>query len=92
MITKVTSKNTVTIPAAIARKLGIKPGSRLDWQVPEDGSDEIRVRVVPSRAELARELMGRWKHLAPGRDVIAELDEERVREDEERMKDLLGES
>lgn len=86
MITKVTTKNMVTIPAKISRKLGITPGCRLEWREPEEGSDEIRVQVIPTRAELARRLMGSGKHWAPGRDVIAELIEERVREDEEEHK------
>lgn len=83
MQTTVTTKNMVTIPAEIARKLNITPGCRLDWQIPEQGSEEIRVRVIPTRAELARRLMGCAKHWAPERDAVQELIEERVREDEE---------
>ncbi|MFO1431539.1 MAG: AbrB/MazE/SpoVT family DNA-binding domain-containing protein [Candidatus Competibacteraceae bacterium] len=80
MITTVTQKNMVTIPADVARILGIKPGYKLDWQ-PVEGKDEIIVRVIPDRGELARRLVGMGAHLAPERDVIAELDEERERED-----------
>lgn len=87
MITTVTQKNMVTIPADVARALGIKPGYKLDW-LPVEGKDEIIIRVIPDRAELARRLMGKGAHLAPGRDVIAELDEEREREDLERMREL----
>src|SRR3982750_1579688 len=32
MVTTVTQKNMVAIPAEIGRKFGIKPGWRLDWQ------------------------------------------------------------
>jgi len=32
MITTVTQKNMVTIPAEVRGKLGIKPGWRPDWQ------------------------------------------------------------
>jgi len=83
MQTTVTTKNMVTIPARLSRKLGITPGCRFDWMEPEEGTDVIRVRLIPTRAELARRLMGRGREWARGRDVIAELIEERVREDEE---------
>jgi len=89
MITTVTQKNVVTIPEEIARKLGIKPGYKLDWQ-PVEGKDEIVVKVIPNRGELARRLCGIGSNLAPGRDLAAELDEEREREDLERMKELGG--
>jgi len=89
MITTVTQKNTVTIPAEVARKLGIKPGYKLDWQ-PVEGKDEIVVKVIPNRGELARRLCGMGADLAPGRDLVAELDEEREHEDLDRMKDLGG--
>lgn len=81
MRTTVTTKNMVTIPAEISRKMGITPGCRLDWQEPEEGSDELRVRVIPKRGELARQLMGSGKLWSPDRDAIAELIEERHRED-----------
>ena len=87
MITTVTQKNMVTIPAEVARKLGIKPGYKLDWQ-PVEGKDEIVVKVIPDRGELARRLCGMGSHLAPERDLVAELDEEREHEDLNRMKDL----
>lgn len=89
MITIVTQKNMVTIPDEVAQKLGIKPGYKLDWQ-PVEGKDEIVVKVIPERGELARRLCGLGANLAPGRDLIAELDEEREREDLERMKELGG--
>ena len=50
MITTVTQKNMVTIPAEVARKLGIKPGDKLDWQ-PVEGKDEIVVKILPTRGE-----------------------------------------
>ena len=73
----------ITIPAVLSRKLGITPGCRLDWQEPAEGSNEIRVRVIPTRATLARELMGRGKQWATGHDLIGELIEERARGDDE---------
>jgi AbrB family looped-hinge helix DNA binding protein len=80
MITTVTRKNMITIPAEIGRKLGIKPGYRLDWQ-PVDGKEEILVRVIPDRGELARRLLGAGRKFAPERDSVAELVQERAAED-----------
>jgi len=79
MITTVTQKNMITIPAEVGRHFGIKPGYRLDWQVIE-GRDEILVRVIPDRAELARRLLGAGRRFAPNRDAVAELIAEREAE------------
>jgi AbrB family looped-hinge helix DNA binding protein len=79
MVTTVTQKNMVTIPAEIGRKLGIKPGWKLDWQ-PVEGRDEILVRVSPDRGERARRLLGAGRKLSPDRDVVAELVTERTAE------------
>jgi AbrB family looped-hinge helix DNA binding protein len=79
MITTVTQKNMITIPAEVGRKLGIKPGYRLDWQ-PVEGKEEILVRVIPDRGELARRLLGAGRKFAPERDSIAELVQERAAE------------
>lgn len=70
MITTVTRKNTITVPAKVRREFGIRPGSRLDWQ-PVEGRDEILVRVIPDRGERARKL-------SPDRDAVAELVAERA--------------
>jgi AbrB family looped-hinge helix DNA binding protein len=79
MTTTVTRENTVNIPAEVGRKMGIKPGSRLDWQ-PVEGKDEILVRVIPDRGRLARRLLGAGRELSPGRDAVADLVAERVAE------------
>ena len=79
MITTVTQKNRITIPAEVRRKLGIKPGWRLDWQ-PVEGKEEILVRVIPDRGELARRLLGAGRKLSPDRDAVAELVAERTDE------------
>lgn len=76
MITTVTQKNMVTIPAAVGRKLGIKPGWKLDWE-PVEGRDEILVRVIPDRAALALRLVGAASRFSPERDAVAELVAER---------------
>lgn len=87
MIASVSKENTVAIPAEIGRRLGIKPGDRLNWE-PVEGTDTVLVRRVIDRAELARRLSGLGADLAPGRDLVAELDVERDREDAERLHPL----
>jgi AbrB family looped-hinge helix DNA binding protein len=82
MITTVTGKNQVTIPADLARELNIKAGTQLDWSKDEDGT--LRAKPLPGRGELADRLQGfgrQW--LKAGEDPVAELIEERVREDQE---------
>lgn len=81
MITTVTQKNMVTIPAEVGRRFGIRPGWRLDWQ-PVEGRDEILVRVIPDRGELARRLLGAGRQFSPERDSVAELIAEREAEGE----------
>jgi bifunctional DNA-binding transcriptional regulator/antitoxin component of YhaV-PrlF toxin-antitoxin module len=76
MITTVTLKNMVTVPAAVGRKFGIKPGWKLDWQ-PIEGRDEILVRVIPDRGQLARRLLGAGRLHSPERDGVSELVSER---------------
>lgn len=80
MITTITQKNMVTIPAEVVRQFGIKPGWRLDWQ-PVEGKEEIVVRLIPDRGELARRLLGAGKQFSPQRDSVAELLAEREAED-----------
>lgn len=77
MQTIVTTTNMVTIPVELSRKMGITPGCRLDWKEPETGSNEIRIEVMPSRAELAKSLFGRGAQWSPERDSVAELVAER---------------
>lgn len=77
MITTVTQKNMVTIPAEVARRYGIRPGFRLAWQAQPD-SDEIVVRVIPDRREMARRLLGAGRRFGPDRDAVAELVAERA--------------
>lgn len=78
MITTVTQKNMVTVPAKIAQQYGIKPGYRLEWIAMDDG--QILVRVIPDRRELSRRMLGKGRALAPERDAVADLVEERARE------------
>ena len=79
MITTVTPTNMIPIPAEVKQRFGLKPGDRLDWQ-PVEGKDEILVRVIPDRGELARRLLGAGRRFSPTRDAVAELVAERTLE------------
>lgn len=73
MITTVTGKNQITIPAAIANRIGLKNGSRIDWQL-----YEIRCIVLPEPSFIAASLRGVGKRfLKPGQDPGAALLAER---------------
>ena len=50
---------------------------KLNWQ-PVEGEEQIRVRVIPDRGELARRLLGAGREFAPERDAVAELIRERA--------------
>jgi bifunctional DNA-binding transcriptional regulator/antitoxin component of YhaV-PrlF toxin-antitoxin module len=58
MITTITGKNQVTVPAEIVGKAGLKPGTRLDWQM-TDRDGVLEVRVLPDQRSLAASLRGR---------------------------------
>ena len=79
MITTVTERNEVSIPPDIAREFDIHPGTQLEWT--KGGEGIIAVKPLPSRGELARQLLGagrRW--LQPGADPIGDLLRERERD------------
>ena len=77
MITTVTGKNQITIPAAIANRIGLKSGSRIDWQL-SSKPDEIRCIVLPEPSAIAASLRGAGKRfLKPGQDPSADLLAER---------------
>ncbi len=80
MITTVTGKNQITIPAKLASQLDIQPGTRLDWSLGQEGV--LIVRPLPSRGELARRAAGMGRSWLPeGVDPVADLVEERVRDE-----------
>ncbi len=57
MITNVTGKNQISIPAALAHELGLKPGSRIDWSRSAE-PDQLVCRVLPDPAAVAAALRG----------------------------------
>lgn len=80
MITTVTGKNQITIPAKLASQLEIRPGTRLDWSLGQDGV--LIVRPLPSRGELARRAAGMGRSWLPeGVDPVTDLVEERLRDE-----------
>ena len=80
MITTVTTKNMISIPASVGRRLGIKPGYRLDWQIPSESADTLSVRVSPDRATLSARLLGSGRRAAAKRKLVDELVREREEE------------
>jgi bifunctional DNA-binding transcriptional regulator/antitoxin component of YhaV-PrlF toxin-antitoxin module len=58
VITKITGKNQVTVPAEIVGKARLKPGTRLDWRT-TDREDVLEVRVLPDQAAFAAGFRGR---------------------------------
>lgn len=82
MITTVTGKNQITIPAKLVRALDIQPGQRIDWSIGEDGV--LHARVLPSRGKLARQAAGMGRQwLQEGMDPVADLVDERANADRE---------
>jgi AbrB family looped-hinge helix DNA binding protein len=49
MLATVTDKGQVTVPKEVRDRTGIAPGSRLDFEVMDDGS--LRVRVLARNAD-----------------------------------------
>lgn len=82
MITTVTGKNQITIPAKIAKAMDIQAGTRLDWEIDENNA--LIVRVLPQRGELARRAAGMGADWLPDDvDPVADLVDERTQDDEE---------
>ena len=82
MVTTLTGKNQITIPAALSAKLKLKRGTRLEWMA-TDAPDEIRCRILPDPAVLAGELHGAGRRylLAGKKHPLTALLEERGAED-----------
>ena len=80
MITTITEENQVTIPAKIIKALNLQPGTRLAWNIGEDGI--LIAQPLPSRSQLARKAAGMGKDwLSAGVDPIGDLICERVQDD-----------
>lgn len=79
MITTITGKNQVTLPAELVRELDWKPGTQLEWTKTDDG--RLIASRKPTRGELARSVMGLVK-AKPGSDPVEELQRTQEEEDE----------
>ena len=86
MITTITGKNQVTIPAELARKEGMRPGTRLDWRL-TDRAHVLEVRVLPDPASLAASLRGRGnRSRRSAGSPVERLARQRQEEDERRAQ------
>jgi bifunctional DNA-binding transcriptional regulator/antitoxin component of YhaV-PrlF toxin-antitoxin module len=84
MITTITGKNQVTVPAAIANRANIHLGTRLAWEQGEN-SDTIIVHVLPDKATIASQLRGCGKSFKRGgSSAVRNLVRERAHDDSER--------
>jgi len=81
MESTVTTKNMTSIPVAVARATGIQPGWKLDW-ILGDKNDEILLKVIPGRAERARQLFGKGKRREGDESPVAGLVRERDQENQ----------
>lgn len=81
MQSTVTGRNQVSIPARLARKLGIHRGSRVAWEE-TDEADCVLVRVLLDREQQLEALSGsgrRW--LRDGVDPVGDLVRARASEE-----------
>ncbi len=88
MITTLTGKNQVTVPAEIAHKLGLLPGAQLDWAIGEQ-PNKIVITIKPTRKQMLERIREiARKHARPGQDPVGDLIRAREEEDRERQKGL----
>jgi antitoxin PrlF len=55
---RVTSKGQVTIPLAVRRKLGIEPGSEVEFELDAQGARLVRAKTARGKA-VVRRMRGR---------------------------------
>lgn len=81
MITTMTGKNQVTLPAEIVTALELTPGTQLEWTI---GPDRTLIATPqPKREQRVAALFGAGrKYLKPGDDPVADLIAERVQDDD----------
>lgn len=58
-IMRVTSKGQVTIPQDVRRRLGIEPGSEVDFEVDDDGAVRLVRRTERGGAAIVARMRGR---------------------------------
>ena len=90
MVTTVTGKRQVTVPAEIAAAANIEVGTRFDWALSKNGR-EIHVTILPNRRQLLDSVYGAGrKYLKPGESFVTALIEDRIHDDEDRERHLGG--
>ncbi len=84
MITTLTGKNQITVPAEITKKLGLAPGARFEWAV-GDRPNRITITIKPTRKQMLERIreLGR-KAQRPGVDDVAEFVQWREEDDQAR--------
>ena len=55
---RVTSKGQVTIPLAVRKRLGIRPGSDVDFELDERGARLVRTKTSEG-AQIVKRMVGR---------------------------------
>ncbi len=84
MITRMTGKNQVTVPAEIVGKAGLRNGMRLDWKT-TDREGVLEVHVLPDLPTLAAGLRGRGNRFrSRNGSPVDRLHRERERDEKER--------
>ena len=71
----VAERGRLVLPAEVRRRLNIRQGDQLALLLQDDGTVKLQTRAV-----VARNLRGMYKHLANGRSVVDELIAQRRRE------------
>ena len=81
-------RGRLVLPAEVRERLKIKEGDRLTFRIEPDGTLMIQTAEV-----YANSLVGMFKHLAPGRNLVDELIADRRREaamEERETREFLG--
>jgi AbrB family looped-hinge helix DNA binding protein len=67
---RVTSKGQVTIPLEVRRRLGIEPGSEVDFELDRGGARLVRSRTGRGRS-IARRMRGRGAIAMSTEEIMA---------------------
>lgn len=89
MITTLTGKNQVTIPAAVVAKLGLEPGAKLEWSLTRRPR-QVLVSVQPSRSDLLKQIrqLARKHHRKIPADALAAMERQEDAEEGARWAEL----
>jgi bifunctional DNA-binding transcriptional regulator/antitoxin component of YhaV-PrlF toxin-antitoxin module len=86
MVTTVTGKNQVTIPAEVAAELGIVKGMRVEWKA-DKRTGTLQGHLLPDRQAMLHSLRGAGRpYLKRARSAVTGLIAERTGDDKERRR------